>query len=146
MKHILKYIWVILAVILTNCSNGNLYDEMPSEIQTFISQYFPNAPLESFTSSDNTYTVTLKSSATLTFDSDCKWIKLNGNGSTLPQVLLFDDFPPALYEYLQETENTNNVYVAARNPKIYTVELHDYTITYDIATGEITGDDEPIGA
>ena len=146
MKHIIKYVWVIMAVLLSNCSNGNLYDEMPSEIQTFISQYFPNAPLESFTSSNNTYTVNLKGSATLTFDSDCKWIKLDGNGSTLPQVLLFDDFPPALYEYLQETENTNNVYVAVRNSKIYTVELLDYTITYDIATGQITGDDEPINS
>lgn len=59
----------------------------------------------------------------------------------LPQVLLFDQLPPALYKYLEETENLGNVFSLERNRSTYTVVLLDETLSYDIATQQITGSD-----
>lgn len=141
----LSYIFIALMAFLGfACSSNDAYDDMPETIQKFISQYYPNQVLESFTSSDSGYVAQLKNSATITFGLNYQWTQINGNGVVLPQVLLFNDFPPDLYNYLQETENTNNVYKASRNSIEYVVELLDYTLTYTISTGDITGKDEPI--
>lgn len=141
-----KFILVVMLSIVSaaffyGCSSNSLYEDMPNEIQKFISQYYPNSELESFTSSENGYTVTIKNGATLNFGTNYKWVRINGNGHVLPQVLLFNDFPPELYSYLQATDNTNSVYMVTRNSKTYTVQLFDNSITYDISTGKITGDD-----
>ncbi len=140
-----RYFYILFIALLTGvvgaCSSNDAYDEMPREIQTFISQYYPNSQLESFTSSDSGYVAIIKNGPTMTFGLNYKWIQINGNGSVLPQVLLFNDFPPDLYKYLQETENTNSVFKVTRTSTTYTVELLDYKIYYDISTGKITGDD-----
>ncbi|MCC8113223.1 MAG: PepSY-like domain-containing protein [Bacteroidales bacterium] len=111
---------------------------MPREIQSFISQYYPNTQLYSFTYTDTSYTVILKNGPTIVFDNNCKWTSINGNGSPLPQTLLFDDFPPILYNYLQETETTDQVFSVTRNSTKYVVELLNTTLTYVIATGELS--------
>lgn len=120
------------------CSSNDLYGEMPREIQSFISQYYPNTQLYSFTYTDTSYTVILKNGPTIVFDNNCKWTSINGNGSPLPQTLLFDDFPPILYNYLQETETTDQVFSVTRNSTKYVVELLNTTLTYVIATGELS--------
>lgn len=140
MKRMLT-IWLaaVAVAMLSGCSNNNLYEDMPAEIQSFISQYFPGSVLESFTSSTSSYTVIIKDGPTISFGSDCRWTRVDGNGSPLPQVLMFNDLPPELYSYLQETETTNSVFCVSRTAKVYTVELLTETVTYDISTGEITG-------
>ncbi len=137
---------IALVTVLAGCSNNDLYDEMPRQIQMFISQYFPNSSLESFVSTDRTYRAIIKDGPGMTFNADCKWISVNGYGEVLPQVLLYDQLPPDLYQYLQETENTHNTFSISRNGDSYTVALLDYTLSYDIATGRITGGDEKPGA
>lgn len=138
----MRHLWLLLLIPLSfiaGCSANDLYEDMPGEIQSFVSQYYPNSQLENFTSSETTFTVTLKNGPTMVFDSDYQWIKVDGNGSVLPQVLLFNDLPPALYNYLQETEDTNSVFCLTRNSTTYTAKLLDDLLTYDIATGDITG-------
>lgn len=125
--------------MLAGCSSNDLYEDMPREIQSFVSQYYPNSQLESFTSTETTFTVVLKNGSTMVFGADRQWIKVDGNGSVLPQVLLFNDLPPALYSYLQETENTDSVFCITRNATAYTVKLLTRLLTYDISTGDITG-------
>lgn len=71
------------------------------------------------------------------FDSSYSWTTIDGEGATLPQVLLFDELPPALYEYLESTENLTSVYRLDRNSRQYDVGLFDTALTYTIATGEI---------
>ena len=138
MRHL--WIWFLLPLaFLAGCSSNDLYEDMPREIQSFVSQYYPNSQLERFTSSEATYTVILKNGPTMVFDSDCQWTKVDGNGSVLPQVLLFNDLPPALFSYLQETENTDSVFCITRDSAAYTVKLLTRLLTYDIATGDITG-------
>lgn len=140
MKRMLT-IWLaaVAMAMLSGCTNNNLYEDMPAEIQSFISQYYSGSALASFTSSANSYTVIIKDGPTISFGSDYRWTRVDGNGSTLSQVLMFNDLPPELYSYLQETENTDSVFCVSRTAKVYTVELLTDTLTYDISTGEITG-------
>lgn len=141
MKH-LTYIFIALLLSITYaCSSNDLYDDMPRAIQSFISQYYPNSQLENVTSTDSGYVVEVKNGATIKFGLNYKWTEVNGNGNVLPSVLLFNDFPPDLYDYLQETENTNSVYKVIRNSTTYTVELLNMTLYYDIASGEITSNE-----
>lgn len=134
-------IWLaaVAMAMLSGCTHSDLYEDMPAEIQSFISQYYPGSALSGFTSSGSSYTVIIKDGPTISFDSDCRWTRVDGNGSTLPQVLMFNDLPPELYSYLQETENTGHVFCVSRTSKTYTVELLTDTLTYDISTGQIAG-------
>ena len=142
MKRYIYILTVVLVSVFTGCSNNDLYEDMPRQIQTFINQYFPNSQLESFVSSDKSYRAIIKDGPGMTFNADCNWTSVNGYGEVLPQVLLYDQLPPDLYQYLQETENTHNVFSISRNSDFYSVVLLDYTLRYDIATGKITGGSE----
>ena len=56
----------------------------------------------------------------------------------LPQVLLFDQLPPKLYNYIQETEQLNGVFSLERNKDYYLVTLMDTTLKYVIESGELS--------
>lgn len=73
----------------------------------------------------------------MTFGPDQEWEAINGYGERLPQVLMFDQLPPALFAYLQETENMNDVFAMERDAGIYTVTVLNSTITYDSKTDTI---------
>ncbi len=77
----------------------------------------------------------------MTFDHECEWEAINGYGMPLPQVLLFDQLPPALYKYLEETDDVGSVFSIERDRTSYTVVLLDSTLIYDIKTQQITGSD-----
>lgn len=139
MKKIILILSAIMAITFVSCSNNENYDDMPQKVQNFLSQYYPNSEVSAFSSTMTTYTLTVKNGPTIVFNSDSNWTQINGNGMPLPKELLFNDFPPVLYNYLQETENTGNVFTVIRDSKEYIVELLDYTLYYNIATAEITG-------
>lgn len=129
-----------IAMLLTACDSDSstLWDELPESIAEFVAQYYPNNGVSGYATNDeNQHTVYLHNSATLRFDADYRWIEIDGNGITLPQVLVFDQLPPELYKYLQETDNTTSVYAAMRNSTTYTLRLSDTTLYYDIDSGSI---------
>lgn len=140
MKNIAYWAMATMAACVCACSN-EAYNDMPSQIQSFIAQYYPNSELATFTSTDSTYTAVIKNGPTFVFASNYGWLSLNGNGSTLPQVFLFNELPTKLYDYLEETENTNNAFIATRNSSVYTVTLLDTRVTYTVASKEITGEE-----
>ncbi|MDE6081040.1 MAG: PepSY-like domain-containing protein [Muribaculaceae bacterium] len=82
--------------------------------------------------------VRLRNSVMLTFDKQNNWQSVNGYGSTLPQMFLFDQLPPALYQYLQEMESVNGVYGVVRDSRLYRVELKNQSLLYNISDGSIT--------
>ena len=127
----------MLAFVAGGCSDDVKYNEMPSEIQNFVAQYFPDTGIDSFAESSSVYHVKLKSSVGITFSLDYAWEAINGYGHTLPQVFLYDQLPPALYNYLQETQQLNEVFAVERDSRLYTITLLDDTLTYDIATEAI---------
>ena len=54
----------------------------------------------------------------------------------LPQVMLFDQLPPRLYAYLQDSQQLDSVFGMERDSKRYVLTLLDSTLTYDISTGD----------
>ena len=48
-----------LMAVVSSCKDADLWDELPTEISEFISQYYPNSGIDSFTDSSTTYHVRL---------------------------------------------------------------------------------------
>lgn len=123
---------------MSSCHSSE-WDDMPSQIAEFVSKYFPGQDISEYGSTDDGYHLRLRNSAAITFNNNCSWLSINGYGGTLPQMLLFDELPPVLYEYLQETESLNGVYAVSRDTKNYFVRLLDSDLNYNTATDEISG-------
>lgn len=124
---------------LTACDHSELWDDLPYQITKFINQYYPNSELQSVSHSGNRYHVRIDDGPGMTFDEDEQWLAVDGYGMPLPQVLLFDQLPPAVYNYLQETEQLNSVFSISRDKGKYTIALLNSNLYYDTATGILTG-------
>lgn len=141
MRNITAIQFIIIAALsatLTACDDNNDFDQMPSQIQSFVSEYYPGISVADYSFDDGTYHVTLSNSAYLRFNSSISWITVDGRGATLPRQLLYDQLPTILYQYLETTSNVGDVYSATRTTAIYTLSLLDSTVVYDIATQKIT--------
>ena len=129
---------ILAILVLGSCNNDTVWDDIPYPITKFISQYFPGQDASSFTSNDEIYHVKLKNGPGMTFNSKFNWTDINGYGERLPQVLLFDQLPPALYEYLQTGELQSDAISIERTTKQYIVVLIETTVYFDIQTSKIT--------
>lgn len=138
MKTFVYSIIIILTAVLglSGCSDDHDYTgNVPSSIQEFVSEYFPEQSISEYSTDGSVYRVKLHNSAAISFDGSYKWMSVNGYGNTLPEMFLFDQLPPALYSYIQEMQAVDGVYSVTRDNTSYTVSLIDSTVTYDIATG-----------
>ena len=133
------FLMLLLVFGTQSCSKNDLYDDVPTEINQFISRYYPNSALASFSTTSTGYVAVIKDGPGITFGKDNKWTSIDGYGSPIPQIFLFDELPPSIYAYLQETENLDSVFIISRDKKQYKLQLLDSTLTYDIATGDLTG-------
>lgn len=126
-------------IILMGACNDNAWDDVASPMQQFISKYFPFGEVKSCVEQPNgNQVVTIDNGATIVFDSEYVWISVDGNGVVLPSMFIYDEFPSALYQYLKETEQTEQVYSVSRTTSVYTVKLLNSTINYDVTTEEVT--------
>lgn len=141
MRHIYIFIMLVAAVVIpTSCQHSDEFKELPDPIAKFVSQYWPNPAIASYTHpAADKYVVIIKNGPSLTFNGDYEWTELDGNGLPLPRVLLFDRMPSPLYRYLEETTSTEGVFKIVRTPRLFTLTLLDSILTYDPATGEIRG-------
>lgn len=140
MKVITGYIIAIVVLLtgMTSCSDSQ-WDQLPDKVSEFITAYYPNQTISNQTwENSSTYVVTMRSGEVITFDKSLRWTEVNGHGGLVPQLFLFDELPPALYEYLQATENLSEVFSVRRNSNDYVVELLNQSVIYDIETGAIT--------
>ncbi|MCM1292662.1 MAG: hypothetical protein NC111_05650 [Bacteroides sp.] len=148
MKHntITGFLLMLVIVMMGACGEGSAYDELPSPIAKFVSEYFPFGEVTGYNTSRNgSSVVTIRHGATLTFDSVYEWIDVNGNGATLPPQFLYDQLPPTLYDYILSLEDVNDVYRCQRDSTKITVELLENTLYYDLATQTITTSDPKSG-
>ena len=53
-------------------------------------------------------------------------------------MFLFDQLPPELYEYIQKIDALGDVYSVIINRGLYTVDLIDTSVVYDMSTGAIS--------
>lgn len=136
MKKILSLLLVCTA--LWACSSNEEYDNVPEPIITFITQYWPNPVIESYSHpSDGDYKMEIKDGPGLEFDADYRWTMIDGNGLELPQVFLFNELPGKLYEYLEGGEFLDQVFSIQRDSKTYELSLLNSDISYDIATATV---------
>lgn len=124
--------------LLQGCSDDTELDRQPSAVQNLIEQYYPGVGVSSASWQGQVYNVKLRSGVIIGFDTSYDWVSVNGYGSYVPSVFLFDKLPPAFYEYLQGIEAVNKVYAVSRDKEEYTVELQDNSVIYNIETGRIT--------
>lgn len=146
MDKLLKKLVLLVAVMalpLAGCEDNGLWDELPRKIATFVSQYYPGSGVKEYTETSDSYHVRLSNGPGLTFDNKYEWVAVNGYGEALPQVMLFDCLPPALYEYLQTGSLTGEVMSMERTSRLYTLVLMDTTIYYDVDRGKITQGAQP---
>lgn len=136
--NLLSLIVLGMIVVLGACSS-DAAEELPSAVSQFTTQYFPGLGVKSYNElSDGGCVVQLSGGPTLRFNSDYKWIDIDGNGVRLPQVLMYDQLPTELYEYLQATEQQSDVFVLKRDKYYYKLTVTDTVLTYDTATGKVT--------
>ena len=136
--NLLSLIVMGMIVVLGACSS-DAAEELPSAVSQFTTQYFPGLGVKSYNElSDGGCVVQLSGGPTLRFNSDYKWIDIDGNGVRLPQVLMYDQLPTELYEYLQATEQQSDVFVLKRDKYYYKLTVTDTVLTYDTATGKVT--------
>lgn len=135
-----SYILILLAAVVSGCHNDDDFDALPRDISSFVCQYWPNPSIESYTHPKaDEYVVILRDGPELNFDAAYQWTEIDGCGLPLPQVLLYDQLPEKLYDYLEATQQTNAVFELERTARIYKVELLDTELTYDIKSQTIRG-------
>ncbi|MCM1067511.1 MAG: hypothetical protein NC418_08070 [Muribaculaceae bacterium] len=127
-----------LTWVAAGCHDNDVWNDVPEQIGEFINHYFPYSELSSCTETDAGYHIRIDDGPGLSFDRSYAWTSIDGYGMPLPQVLLFDQLPPALYDYIQETENLNGVFSMERDSTAYVVTLLDTSVRYIIETGEMT--------
>lgn len=137
---------MIFAMTVGGCGN-DAWQDLPGPVFDFVTRYFPSSEIESYGNHDNVQTVWIKDGPTLYFNEGNAWIRIDGNGGTLPAMLIYDEVPEDLYTYLEELEAVGGVYDLSRDGTTYYVTLSDSTIEYDIETGinrYVTGSGEPV--
>lgn len=137
-KQILFLAPLLMLILSIGACSNSVWDEIPSTISNFISEYFPGSGVSTFNEDDDNYYVKIKNGATLVFDKEYRWTEVDGNGVQLPEVFAYDQLPPALYNYLQGIEQQGDVYCVKRDKDYYKLTMHDTVITYEISTGKIS--------
>lgn len=141
MKKVLYLTLVLVLGTVVSCKeNGVDMSDLPTQVSAFITKYYPGVEVDRWSNSAGKSTVYLRNSATIVFDNtaDKNWVSIDGNGGTLPQMLVYDQTPATLYRYIEENNAVNGVYGMSRDGKQYVVVLLDSRVIYDIATGKIT--------
>lgn len=128
-----------LLFVSSSCHNNEEWDEMPQEIADFVSKYFPGEGIGSYSHSSTGYHVRIDDGPGITFDNNYVWEVVDGYGMPLPQVMLFDQLPPRLYAYLQDSQQLDSVFSMERDSLRYTLSLLNSDLIYDIKTGAISG-------
>lgn len=127
----------LLVLGLTSCSDSE-WDDLPGEIRSFIDQYFNSTDISDFSESNGHYLVVIKNGSALTFDSNYSWTVIDGRGGVLPAILVSDQLPSVLYDFLVNLEATDGVYELERDFRTITVKLSDTDVLYNRQTSEIT--------
>lgn len=138
----MRKIWCLslLVILLAACHDSSEpYGELPQSIREFITDYWPDPVIDSYTQpSSDLYVVIIKDGPKLTFDGNFSWTQIDGCGMPLPEILLDDQLPEKLYEYLEGGEYLNQVFDIRRDSKAYYLTLENTDLTYSIADGKIT--------
>lgn len=128
----------VIVMLFSACQKSEI-DSLPEDVSSFMTEYFAFQPIQSTAKTkDGGWVVSVKSGATLWFAADGNWTAIDGNGTTLPAVLIHDQVPATLWAFIVELEATENVYSLEKTGETMIVGLLDTHITYNRTTGSIT--------
>lgn len=135
---------VILVLLMTTiitlgaCTN-DVNEELRPSLSTFITRYFPMESIQTYTENpDDTYTVIIHNGTELIFDLNQEWESINGRGNVLPEMLIQDQCPDQLVQYITEMEFLDQVYELSRTDSSYHVVFLNTYIDYSTDDGKIT--------
>lgn len=137
-RNIIHSILTVIALLTLSGCDSSDWDDMPEQIQIFVDKYFNDTNIESFSDRNGRYVVVIRNSAALTFGTDYEWITVDGRGNTLPAILISDQLPQKLYDYLSNLEAVSHVYAIDRDFRTIKVKLADTSLSYNRQTEEIT--------
>ncbi|MBD5242950.1 MAG: hypothetical protein HDS08_07375 [Bacteroides sp.] len=131
---------ILLTTILTlGACNNDVNEELRPSISTFITRYFPMESVQTYTENSNgTYTVIIHNGTEILFDANQEWTSISGRGNTLPEVLIEDQCPSPLVQYITEMEFLDQVYELSRTNNSYHVVFLNTYIDYSTDDGKIT--------
>ena len=139
MRNIITSIVVLVLAItgFSSCSSSP-WDDMPSAVSMFIDKYFNEGKVAEAIDIPSGFMVTIKNGAQITFNSENEWTDINGRGETLPQMLITDQLPAKVVDYLTSMELLGGVYRLQRSWHYLLIDLSDCYFTYDDHTDSIT--------
>lgn len=147
MKKLLLTIILPAVLVLCACHSNHYYDELPRPIAEFLSSYWADPDIESYSQpSADRYIVIIKNGPSLIFNGDYLWTEIDGNGLPLPQIVLYDQLPTDLYDYIESGSQLNQVFSLSRDPREYRVSLLDSNLVYDIQTRTVRTVESPADA
>lgn len=123
---------LLFGLLMLGACSDNMLDELPKPISSFVTTYFPGEGVKDYQYSGNTYRVKMDDGATVDFNVNLVWTRVNGNGDILPAGFINDQLPPGLLERLQSVAGGEKVYSVSRSDDFYTVMLANTAITYDL--------------
>ncbi len=129
---------MILFLLVSYACSHSVWNDLPKAVANFIEFYFPGSDIKSYTTSEDKQTVILDNSAKLEFNFKSEWTEIDGRGVVLPAMLIEDQLPKMLYDYLVDTEDVNGVYKLTRTPDYIYVKLAVSTLKYDRKDGTVT--------
>lgn len=129
----MTFILFITLMALFGCHSNHFYDDLPRPIAQFLSQYWADPDIENYTQpTPQKYVVIIKNGPSLVFNENYKWTDIDGNGLPLPQILLFDQLPEKLYDYIESGSQLNQVFSIRHDARYYYIKLLNTHLTYDI--------------
>lgn len=142
MSHLIHRISALLtsfaAIVMLAACGDSPWDDMPDSVATFVDTYFNEGEVESATKTATGFVVTFKNGPQITFDNQNAWTDINGRGGKLPAMLITDQCPARVVDYLKDMELTTDVYRLQRSWHLFTVTLSDSYFTYDDQTDVLT--------
>lgn len=121
-------------------STGESWGDVKTDayISKFMSDYFPNRDYSTTELNSESCIIRVKNGPSVTFTPSGQWASVVGYGATLPQIFLFDQLPPELYEYIQGLDALDKVYSVVNENHQYSVVMLDTSVVYDDTTGALT--------
>lgn len=133
----LHYILLGMLLFVSGCSGADFWDSMPAGIKSFIDLYYPNSEINSYAKGKDSYSVRLANGPGFEFNGDQHWTYINGYGLPLKQILVYDQTPGPLYDYLETIGAAAGVFTLARDEREYRLNLLQDSLVYTISTEQV---------
>lgn len=123
-----KQVFLVLLAVLTvglfaSCNKFNLFgdNELPTNAQQFINQYFPNSTILYSEKDGAHYDVKLSGNVELEFDLNGNWIEVDCNTNPVPAGIV----PTEIADYVATNYPNNFIVKISRHNQHYEIELNN---------------------